>query len=591
MDPEVSSRGRPLHVRWLGKVRYQDAHALQHGLFDHAVDDHLLLMEHPHVYTLGVRAGIDHVLVDPATVGAELVRTDRGGDVTYHGPGQLVGYPLLHLAGKGAGSMPDTVAYVRSVEQLIIDALGDLGLAADRLPDYPGVWVDVAGANPRKICAIGVRLTRSRTLHGFGLNVDPDLAMFDHIVPCGIPDKAVTSLRQEGIDATMAEVADVVVARAVERWGGDGHHRHDVAWRHRSGDLAPFTRGEGAGQLAGSAGAGPTRGRQRTDIDAQAAGEGSSVRLLGRLAEAGVPQGLAIGERKPEWMRAKARIGDDYLRLKRTMRELDLVTVCEEAGCPNIYECWSDGTATFMINGERCTRACGFCLVDTRHPAPPDAGEPERVAAAVERMGLRYVVLTTVARDDLADGGASQFVETIAAVRRRTPGVQVETLISDCKGDPASLEMIFEARPEVLNHNLETVPRLQRAVRPSASYSRSLAVLARAKAAGLTTKSSLIVGMGESFDEVVGTLTDLRAIGTDIVTIGQYLRPTTHHLPVARWWTPEEFTELKAVGEAMGIDHVESSPLTRSSYHARQAADAADVTPVVPAGAVRSADG
>ncbi|QXC61336.1 lipoyl synthase [Aquihabitans sp. G128] len=579
---------RPLHVRWLGTVRYQDANALQHGLYDTAVDDHLLLSEHKPVYTLGVRADEGNVLVDPASVGAELVRTDRGGDVTYHGPGQLVGYPILHLPGKGGGTKPDSAAYVHDVEQLVIDSLADLGLAADRLPDYPGVWVGVGTDAPRKVCAIGVRLNRGRTLHGFGLNVDPDLTMFNHIVPCGIPDKAVTSLRAEGIDATMAEVVDVVVARATERWGAGGVDRHDVVWRHRESDLAPFSRGEGAGEVAGQVRAsGPTRGREATGaakaIDEQAAAEGTSVRLLGRLADAGVAQGLAIGERKPEWMRAKARMGEDYLRLKQTMRQLDLVTVCEEAGCPNIYECWQDGTATFMINGERCTRACGFCLVDTRHPQAPDPGEPERVATAVEQMGLRYAVLTTVARDDLADGGASQFAATIAAIRRRTPGVQVETLISDCKGDPASLDVIFEARPEVLNHNIETVARLQRAVRPSASYARSLALLARAKAAGLTTKSSLIVGMGETFDELVGTLADLRGIGVDIVTIGQYLRPTTHHLPVARWVTPEEFAELKRIGEAMGIDHVESGPLTRSSYHARQAADAAEVETVAPA--------
>jgi lipoic acid synthetase len=436
---------------------------------------------------------------------------------------------------------------------------------------------------PRKICAIGVRLSRGRTLHGFGLNVDPDLTMFDHIVPCGIPDKAVTSLRAEGLDATMAEVVDVVVARAVERWGSGGHDRHDVVWRHRPSDLSPFSRGEGPGLVAGSVPP-EVAPPARIDLDQQALGEGTSVRLLGRLADAGVAQGLAIGERKPEWMRAKARIGPDYLRLRKTMRDLELVTVCEEAGCPNIYECWSDGTATFMINGERCTRACGFCLVDTRHPEASDPGEPERVAEAVERMGLRYTVLTTVARDDLPDGGASQFAATIAAIRRRTPGVAVECLISDCKGDPASLAVVFDARPEVLNHNVETVPRLQRAVRPSASYARSLAVLARAKAAGLTTKSSLIVGMGETRDELVGTLADLRGVGVDIVTIGQYLRPTTHHLPVARWWTPEELAELKAVGEAMGIGHVEASPLTRSSYHARQAADAAEVETVVARG-------
>jgi lipoic acid synthetase len=294
--------------------------------------------------------------------------------------------------------------------------------------------------------------------------------------------------------------------------------------------------------------------------------------LQGRLSEAGVTEGLQISTRKPAWLRSTFRTAPGYLRLKHTMRDLGLVTVCEEAGCPNIFECWADGTATFMINGERCTRACGFCLVDTRHPEALDASEPERVAEAVERMGLGFAVVTAVARDDLADGGAGAFAATIEAIRRRTPGVQVEVLIPDCKGDEDALATIFAARPDVLNHNVETVPRLQRAVRPSAGYARSLAVLARAKEAGLVTKSGLIVGMGETDDEVVSTLADLRGVGVDIVTIGQYLRPTTHHLPVARWVEPDTFAAYRDAGEAMGISHVESSPLTRSSYHARQAA-------------------
>jgi len=543
-------------------VRFQDAWALQHGLFDEAADDHLLLLEHENVYTLGVRADPRHMLVDPASVGAELVRTDRGGDITFHGPGQLVGYPVLHLPGKGGGGMADTVAYVTAVEQLVIDTLSDLGVDASRLDRYPGVWVDAGGADPRKICAVGVRLTRGRTLHGFALNVAPDLAMFDHIVPCGIVDKSVTSLAAEGVDVTMREVVDAVVDRAVARWGQGGHDRQDVAWRQLASDLAPFSRGAGPGQVAGNAQPGA----------AVAESAGPSIRLLGRLAEAGVADGVPITERKPSWMRANARIGPDYLRLKRTMRDLGLVTVCEEAGCPNIFECWADGTATFMINGERCTRACGFCLVDTRHPEPLDPGEPERVAEAVERLGLEFAVITAVARDDLVDGGAQAFADTIAAIRRRTPRVQVEVLIPDCKGDPESLGLVFDARPDVLNHNIETVARLQRAVRPSASYARSLSVLARAKAAGLITKTSIIAGMGETAEEVVATLADLRAVGVDIVTIGQYLRPTSHHLPVARWWSPEELTRMKCIGEAMGIGHIEASPLTRSSYHAKSAA-------------------
>jgi lipoic acid synthetase len=276
-------------------------------------------------------------------------------------------------------------------------------------------------------------------------------------------------------------------------------------------------------------------------------------------------------------LRAKAEMGPEYRDLKHTMRSLDLVTVCEEAGCPNIYQCWAEGTATFMINGDRCTRACGFCLVDTRKPVPVDEGEAARVAEAVAQLGLAHAVVTAVARDDLPDGGAAGFAATIDAIHRRCPATAVEVLIPDCRGEPPALKVVFDARPEVLNHNIETVARLQRAVRPSASYARSLSVLARAKAAGLTTKSGLILGMGETEPEVVGALADLHGVGCDIVTIGQYLRPTARHLPVVRWWTPEEFDRLKAIGEAIGIPHVEASPLTRSSYHARQAAEAVAV--------------
>jgi lipoic acid synthetase len=276
-------------------------------------------------------------------------------------------------------------------------------------------------------------------------------------------------------------------------------------------------------------------------------------------------------------LRAKAEMGPEYRDLKHTMRSLDLVTVCEEAGCPNIYQCWAEGTATFMINGDRCTRACGFCLVDTRKPVPVDEGEAARVAEAVAQLGLAHAVVTAVARDDLPDGGAAGFAATIEAIHRRCSATAVEVLIPDCRGEPPALKVVFDARPEVLNHNIETVARLQRAVRPSASYARSLSVLARAKAAGLTTKSGLILGMGETEPEVVGALADLHGVGCDIVTIGQYLRPTARHLPVVRWWTPEEFDRLKAIGETIGIPHVEASPLTRSSYHARQAAEAVAV--------------
>jgi lipoic acid synthetase len=549
------SPSSPLRVRWLGRVPYAEALAVQKGLYRFGRQNHLLLLEHPHVYTLGVRADPANVLVDPAVVGAELVRTDRGGDVTYHGPGQLVGYPIVNRPGKRGGGMADTVAYVRSVEQVLIDSLRELGLDdVGRLAEYPGVWVAPASDHPRKIAAIGVKLSRGRTMHGFALNVDTDLAMFGHIVPCGIVGKAVTSLAAEGIDISMVEVVEVIAGHAARAWGGEEIERADVAWRHTPADLSAFSRGEGPGQIDG--------GRSPVAV---------SPRVAQRLTQAGVTSGLAIG-RKPEWMRVKLQTGPEYLKLAKTVKDLGLSTVCQEAGCPNIFECWNDGTATIMVLGERCTRACGFCLVDTRKPLAVEADEPERVAEAVARMGLRHAVLTMVARDDLTDGGMGVVAECVRAIRRRTPDTRVETLISDARGEDDSLELLWAARPDVLNHNIETVARLQRAVRPSAGYARSLSVLARAKLAGLTTKSGLIVGMGETDDEVFATLADLAGVGVDIVTIGQYLRPTTNHIPVHRWVEPETFARFATIGERFGIAHVESSPLTRSSYHARQAA-------------------
>jgi lipoic acid synthetase len=556
-----------MRVRWLGRVPYREGWALQRALSRRSRHDYLLLLEHPHVFTLGTNADEGHVLTDPASAGADLVRVDRGGDVTYHGPGQLIGYPLVTV---GPG-LHRGAEHVRRVEQVVIDALVALGApstSVGRLEGYPGVWVGVDEADcpgaprPRKIAAIGVRASRGRTTHGFALNVCTDLAMFGHIVPCGIADKPVTSMQREGWGVTMAAAVDAVIAAAEAQWGpaDDVQRVIDPIGAGAERELRPASeeRRPGSGPVPVS-----LTGRRERPLER-------------RLRRSGVDPGagLSVRARKPAWLRVNAHMGDRFLDLRHDLRRLDLVTVCEEAGCPNIYECWSDGTATFMINGSRCTRACGFCQVDTRHPLPLDADEPGRVAEAVERMGLAHAVITCVALDDLPDGGAGGFASTIAAIRHRSPSTRVEVLISDCKGDAASLETVFSARPDVLNHNIETVARLQRAVRPSAGYARSLGVLARAADAGLTTKSGIILGMGERPEEVLATLVDLRGVGVEIVTIGQYLRPSSDHLPVARWWTPEEFAAVGEAGMAMGFSHVQSSPLTRSSYHAREAADA-----------------
>ncbi len=547
----------PLHVRWLGRVPYREALALQQAMFEHGTDDRLLLLEHRHVFTHGPRADLCvNVLVEPATVDAELVAVKRGGDVTYHGPGQLVGYPIVNVPNSLGAS-----DHVGAIQRLVVGTLEELGLHdVGCLDEYPGVWVGVSGPSPRKICAIGVRLAHGRTMHGFALNVHTDMRyMRDYIVPCGIADRPVTSLSEEGLDCDLATVADIVARRAAEMWGDGTIERQDVVWRHRPDDLAPFSRGDGPGA--------PVR----------TAGDHGLVRAAARLQQAGVSEGLTIAARKPEWLRPKVQLGADVLSLKKTVRNHGLVTVCEEAGCPNLSECWADRTATFMVLGERCTRACGFCLVDTNKPLAPAADEPTRVALAIAEMDLQHAVLTMVARDDLIDGGMAHVAACVRAIREARPGTMVETLVSDAKGDEISLDLLLEVRPDVFNHNVETVARLQRAVRPSAGYARSLAVLARAKAAGLKVKSGLMVGLGETVAEVDGLLADLAAVGVDVVTIGQYLRPTSHHLPVARWVEPAEFVRWKALGERLGIGHVEASPLTRSSYHAKQAADAVHV--------------
>ena len=284
---------------------------------------------------------------------------------------------------------------------------------------------------------------------------------------------------------------------------------------------------------------------------------------------------------RPEWLKVRANTTGEYEQVRRMMRRLSLVTVCEEARCPNIHECWArERTATFMLMGDVCTRHCGFCAVGKGKPGALDAQEPERVAEAAAELSLSHAVVTSVNRDDLADGGAAHFAATIRAIRRRLPGCTVEVLIPDFRGDAAALETVLGEEPEVLNHNTETVPRLYKRVRPDAIYQQSLELLARADArrrrtgSATKTKSGLMAGLGETFDELLATLADLRAAGCDIATVGQYLQPYEKRLPVERYYTPEEFERIRVAGEAMGFLRVESGPLVRSSYHARRALEA-----------------
>lgn len=274
--------------------------------------------------------------------------------------------------------------------------------------------------------------------------------------------------------------------------------------------------------------------------------------------------------RKPPWLRVKMPAGGTYLALKRLVRQHRLHTVCEEAMCPNIGECWEQRSATFMLLGDTCTRSCGFCAVKTGRPTALDEQEPERVAAAIALLNLRYAVITSVNRDDLNDGGSHIFAATIRAVRRRVADCRIEVLIPDFKGNWDALAEVVDARPDVLNHNMESIARLYDRVRPQAKYERSLQLLARVKGrdATMRTKSGLMVGLGETPDELLATMRDLRQAACDLLTLGQYLCPSPRHLPVQRFYHPDEFAALKRAGEAMGFTHVEAGPLVRSSYHA-----------------------
>lgn len=282
------------------------------------------------------------------------------------------------------------------------------------------------------------------------------------------------------------------------------------------------------------------------------------------------PSAFSSSRRLPPWFKVQAKTGPDYLEIKQTMDRLKLHTICEEARCPNRWECWNARTATFLILGDICTRRCHYCSVETGRPLAIDHEEPKRVAEAVQALGLRHAVITSVNRDELKDGGAAIFAHTIRQTRQLSPDCTIEVLIPDFEGNEKALALVCAEKPEILNHNIETVKRLFPSLRPQGKYQRSIELLGRAKQLGLRTKSGLILGMGETMDEAREVMRDLRSVGCDIMTIGQYLQPTREHLPVARYYDPSEFAILKEEGMALGFTHVESGPLVRSSYHAEQ---------------------
>jgi len=493
-----------LHID-LGQCNYRDTLDFQHRLLERVqgCDDdtaYLILVEHvPAVITLGRRARAEHIL---ATDGVELVESRRGGDVTWHGPGQLVAYPIVRLTRRRRTMH----GYVRNLEDAIIALLAKFDLAGGRQDGQIGVWVD-----GRKIAAIGVAVSRWVTYHGLSLNVSADMRGFDAIVPCGIQGASVTSISQLlGRDVPISQVKGMLI---------------------------------------------------------DALGEALGFETVRRAAprELGEPR-----KRLPRWLRKSIPAGANASEVEGLIEQLNLSTVCQSAHCPNRAECFNSRTATFMILGNRCTRSCTFCAVGDGPPEAIDPSEPQAVAEACGRLGLRHIVITSVTRDDLPDGGAGHFARVVQAVRTRMPQSTIEILTPDFQGNPAAIDKAVESGCDVFNHNIETVERLHQTVRPQGDYRRSLSVLARAAGnrRNVRIKSGLMVGLGETRAEVRDVMRDLRDAGCEILTIGQYLAPSRDHHLVDRFVKPDEFAEMELEAKNMGFAAVAAAPLVRSSYRA-----------------------
>jgi len=533
-----------------GILGYEEALGLQKKLVGRLKEDktapaYLVLLEHPPIFTIGRSGGEENLLVSSERLkeeGIKVYQTRRGGSITYHGPGQLVGYPILDLA----RIEKDVHAFLRRLEEVIIRALAHFGIKGEREEGLTGVWAEGA-----KIAAIGVAISRWVTYHGFALNVAPNLSHFKLIHPCGILDRQVTSLGKVlGRKVEVEEVTTPLIQAfgdvfSLEVQGEGGSARTPAC-------PAPMGTARVATNPPPDRNHDPTMTKER-------------------------PGEIKYQRRRfPPWLKKRLQLGKTPEAVRSLVKDLQLNTVCQEAKCPNLAECFARRAATFLILGDVCTRNCRFCAVSSGRPKPVDEDEPRRVAEAAVRMGLKYVVITSVTRDDLPDGGSSQFAHTISAVRMRT-GARIEVLTPDFGGRREDILRVVSCRPDVYNHNMETVSRLYPEVRPQADYERSLRVLQMVKeeAPDILTKSGLMLGLGEERGEVMEALRNLREVGTDILTLGQYLSPSKEHLPIARFIQPDEFAEYKEKAQAAGFLAVASGPWVRSSFLAETVFDEA----------------
>ena len=546
---------------------YREIHRLQldmvtarhTGVLDRDV---VFILEHPPVFTIGRHGSTDHLIVENDFLKQKnipVIRIERGGEITYHGPGQLVGYPIIDLK---AGRI-SVKAHMNALEEIMILTAADFGVKAARSLINPGIWVD-----DRKLGSIGVAVRHGITFHGFALNVNLSLEPFAWVNPCGLEGVRMTSLEKE----KKVPVAMKAVRKRI--W----YHLAEVANRQldfiglTSLPVGQFVR-EPVGRLAGQPGnpsvekSNNPANRSRTSKSTPR--KGPAQARLPANRQTGKPANLTSG--KPKWLRRRLPSGPAHENVRNLIRTQALHTVCQQAKCPNQFECFSQQTATFLILGNRCSRDCRFCNVLTGPNQPPDVDEPRRVAETAREMKLHYVVITSVTRDDLLDGGSAHFAGTIRHVRQAIDDVRVEVLIPDFQGDAEALKTVLSARPDVLNHNIETVSRLYPIVRPQADYGRSLDLLKRVSdyRPVIPSKSGLMLGLGEKDEELDQCLRDILNAGCRILTLGQYLQPSRDHLPVARFVPPEEFDAWRDTALKMGYTHVASGPFVRSSYHAK----------------------
>ena len=490
---------------------------------DPALGDRVLFVQHPAVYTLGKRGGRENLVVPErflAEKGIGIVQTARGGNITFHGPGQAVLYPIINLERSRIG----VADFVHGLEKIMMRTARQFGVKTRIDPKNQGLWV-----GKKKIGSVGISIKKGISIHGLALNVCPDMAPFTWINPCGFQNLSMTSLEQENRNSpfdpkvSMEQVKNLFFKFFCEIFN----------FNTREKSMKTLCKGHTETRSSGSG---------------------------------------AIRKGKPKWLKKSMPKGGDYQKVTRLLSEAGLHTVCQEAACPNMFECFSKNTATFMILGSNCTRNCRFCNVTSNSPTPVDPDEPQRVADTVLKLKLTYVVVTSVTRDDLPDGGASHFARVIQAIKKAGSGIRVEVLIPDFQGDVKALKTVAKADPDVINHNIETVKGLYARVRPQAQYQRSLDLMRNVTELfpGLPAKSGIMVGLGETIDELGTTFQDLYDHGCNILTVGQYLQPTRDHFSVEKFYSPEEFEQLHRLARDIGFKQVAAGPFVRSSYKARE---------------------